>query len=174
MPLNRRDFLKQTGAQAGLLLTAPGLVAEKTAAAAIVRKRPDIVVIGAGAFGGWTSWYLRNMGADVTMVDMYGPGNSRSTSGDESRGIRSSYDDNYIWVQWARAAMRRWREIDDEWRRDLFFTTGDLIMRPAWDDHLKLTTASWKYYHIPHEVLSIDEVNKRWPQIRTEGLTHAI
>lgn len=175
MTINRRDFLKTGGAQAGLLLTAPGLFAEEVSAApAIVGQRPDIVVVGAGAFGGWSSWYLRQMGANVTMVDMYGPGNSRSTSGDESRGVRSSYEDNHLWVLWAREAMVRWYRFNESWKRDLYFTTGDLIMRPTWDDHLKLTKESWDWYHIPHEVLNVDEVKKRWPQIRTEGLEFAI
>ena len=41
---------------------------------------PDVIVIGAGAFGGWTAFYLRQMGAAVTLVDAYGPGNVRATS----------------------------------------------------------------------------------------------
>jgi glycine/D-amino acid oxidase-like deaminating enzyme len=56
-------------------------------------KSPDIAVIGAGAFGGWTAYHLQKMGARVTLIDTWGPGNSRSTSGEETRGVRSSYGD---------------------------------------------------------------------------------
>ena len=48
----------------------------------------DVLVIGSGVFGVWTAYYLANAGASVTLVDAYGPGNSRSSSGDESRILR--------------------------------------------------------------------------------------
>src|SRR5258705_8582146 len=41
--------------------------------------KPHIAVIGAGAFGGWTALYLLRGGARVTLVDAWGPGNSRSS-----------------------------------------------------------------------------------------------
>ena len=52
--------------------------------------KPHIVVIGAGAFGGWTALYLLRSGARVTLVDAWGPGNSRSSSGGETRVIRGA------------------------------------------------------------------------------------
>ena len=56
-------------------------------------RRPTSSWSARGAWGGWTALNLRQMGAKVTIVDAYGPGNARSTSGDESRGVRSSYGD---------------------------------------------------------------------------------
>ena len=53
---------------------------------------PHIVVVGAGAFGGWTDLSLLRKRARVTLVDAWGPGNSRSSSGDETRLIRTLYD----------------------------------------------------------------------------------
>src|SRR5208282_1095445 len=35
--------------------------------------KPHIVVIGAGAFGGWTALYLLRGGAEVTLLDAWGP-----------------------------------------------------------------------------------------------------
>jgi len=37
---------------------------------------PEVVVIGAGTFGVWTAYHLVQMGAKVTLLDAYGPGNS--------------------------------------------------------------------------------------------------
>ena len=54
--------------------------------------KPHIAVIGAGAFGGWTALHLLRAGAKVTLLDAWGPGNSRASSGGESRVIRHSYD----------------------------------------------------------------------------------
>ena len=166
--VDRRDFLKIAGVGAGALLTgcasAPGFLRSGRASS-------SVVVVGAGAFGGWTALNLQRMGARVTLVDMFGPGNSRSTSGDETRGVRSSYGDRphgELWMQWARLAAQRWREWDAEYAKPLkmqvFFTTGDVILRPDWEPFLTQTKAWWEKNRIPYEELSLDEVAKRWPQ----------
>src|SRR6476661_4236535 len=51
---------------------------------------PRVVVIGAGAFGGWTALELRRRGARVTLIDAWGPGNARASSGGETRFFRST------------------------------------------------------------------------------------
>ena len=38
-------------------------------------------------FGAWTAYKLRQDGASVLLLDAYGPGNSRSSSGGETRVI---------------------------------------------------------------------------------------
>ena len=105
---------------------------------------PDIVVIGAGAWGSLTALNLRKMGAKVTIVDAYGPGNARSTSGDETRGVRSSYGDKPGAARRALDAVgaRSDEEVGSrsttsgarEFRLNLFHVTGDLIMRTEWDN----------------------------------------
>jgi len=138
---------------------------------------PDVVVVGAGAFGGWTAWYLRRAGARVTLVDMLGPGNSRSTSGDETRGVRSSYAERVSWIRWANEAAARWRSWDEQWADRtgirLFFQAGDVILRPAMDGWLRQTLDNWQLLGVPHERITPDEVRYRWPQISVEGMTEA-
>ena len=59
-PFNRRRFLKTASSGAGALaLGADRLFASQGAAA---NATAEIVVVGAGAFGGWTALYLREMG----------------------------------------------------------------------------------------------------------------
>ena len=118
------------------------------------------------------------MGARVTLVDMFGPGNSRSTSGDETRGVRTSYGDRphgELWMQWANVAIDRWKQWDAEYskplRMRLFFTTGDIILRSDWEPFLVQTRAWWQKNGIPHETLTLDEVRKPWPQIDTKHIT---
>src|SRR5882672_5531227 len=48
----------------------------------------DVAVIGAGVFGAWTAYRLQQTGQRVVLIDAYGAGNSRSSSGGESRIIR--------------------------------------------------------------------------------------
>ena len=110
--LDRREFLKVAGSSAGALLAGCARGVAPLAGQAAPLASANIVVVGAGAFGGWTALNLQRMGARVTLVDMYGPGNSRSTSGDETRGVRTSYGDRphgELWMQWAARAITRWR-----------------------------------------------------------------
>jgi glycine/D-amino acid oxidase-like deaminating enzyme len=187
--LRRRDFLKAAGAGAGiLLLRAGGAAAEPTPlpeprrSAAVLPNgpSPDIVVIGAGIWGSFTAYHLRRMGAKVTLVDAYGPGNARSTSGDETRGVRSSYGDRpgtlgELWMMWARESMKRWIAFDDEWGRDLrlnlFHVTGDLILRDDWDNFQLRCKLWWDRHKIPYSVLSPDDVRKSFPVISTDDIT---
>src|SRR5262249_5289384 len=152
-PVARRDFLKVAGASAGAFLVGgaslgkPRITPAPRVPFGRAGESPDIVVVGAGAWGGWTALNLRKMGAKVTIVDAYGAGNARSTSGDETRGVRSSYGDRpgelgEVWMLWAREAMKKWIAFDDEWGRELrlnlFHVTGDLIMRAHGDNfHLR-------------------------------------
>jgi sarcosine oxidase len=174
--LDRREFLKIAGVTTGALLTgcatAPGILRGG-------RSSSNIVVIGAGAFGGWTALNLQRMGARVTLVDMLGPGNSRATSGDEQRGVRTSYGDRVDfgeqWMKWANLAIQRWKEWDAEYakalRMQVFFTTGDLFMRADWEPSMVRTRDWWVKNGIPHETLPVDEVKKRWPAIQVNDIT---
>jgi glycine/D-amino acid oxidase-like deaminating enzyme len=188
--LPRRDFLRMAGAGAGLLLAggcAPPVAFSAAPARGIERGRGTakssmhVVVVGAGAWGGWTAYHLRSRGVRVTLIDAYGPGNSKATSGDETRGIRSSYGDRAVgdlWTPWARSAISRWRLFEEEWgpafRTKFFHHTGDVIMRTATEPFITKTVELWKANNVPHEVLTGDEARKRWPVIKADDITIAI
>ena len=184
MGLGRRDFLKHVAAaQAGLALGAPAAAAGQTPQSpAVARAAGDVIVVGAGAFGGWTALYLARLGAKVTLVDAYGPGNSRSTSGDETRGVRTSYGDRgpwaELWMRWANDAITRWAAFDAEWGRAmkvrLFFNTGDLIFRARPEPFTERTQELWKKLGIPFEVLTIEDVARTYPAIDLTGITVAL
>lgn len=187
----RRDFLRVASVGASALWVA-GCASNNTFASAkpvagLVRNPSrdkgvgHVVVIGAGAWGGWTSYHLRQMGAQVTLIDAYGPGNSRSTSGDETRGIRSSYGDRAsgeLWTPWARSAIERWNLFEKEWgpvfRTKFFHQTGDVIMRATEEPFITKTIELWKANHVAHEVMNGDECRKRWPMIKSDDITVAI
>lgn len=187
--LARRDFLKVAGG-AGVLLAAgcaPPVAFSSAPARGIAGGRgrakssTHVVVIGAGAWGGWTAYHLRARGIRVTLIDAYGPGNSKATSGDETRGIRSSYGDRAsgeLWTPWARTAIARWRLFEEEWgpvfRTKFFHPTGDVIMRVTEEPFIKKTLELWAANNVPHEKLTGDEARKRWPVIKADDITVAI
>jgi sarcosine oxidase len=174
MSVNRRSFLKSVVAAHGAALG--------TAAARQTRKPADVIVVGAGAFGGWTAYHLRQLGARVRLVDAYGPGNSRATSGDETRGVRSSYGDRGIhaelWTTWANRAIDRWTRFDEEWGRQmkvrLFFHTGDFVFRSAPEVFTDRTQEVWKKLRIPFEVTKVEDVAREYPQFDLSNITLAL
>lgn len=85
-----------------------------------------IAVVGAGAFGGWTALWLLWSGFRVTLIDAWGPGNSRASSGDETRVIRSTYGANETYFNLNVRAISLWREQQQRWNKSLFFNSGVL------------------------------------------------
>jgi glycine/D-amino acid oxidase-like deaminating enzyme len=189
--VDRRQFVTHTAAELAALAVAGCAARRSRRSEPIVFSAPppapppsgrterfDIAVIGAGAFGGWTALHLRQRGMNVVLVDQYGPGNSRATSGDETRGVRSSYGDRghgRLWMRWARRAMERWRQFDDEQRDHiggrLFFPTGDIICREEDELFTTRTLEWWRAEGIPHEVVPVDDARRRWPVVNFEGIT---
>jgi sarcosine oxidase len=169
--VNRRSFLKATGGG----LTLPSLLAsgsaQAVARAAVVS---DVVVVGAGAFGGWTALYLREMGLSVTMVDQYGPGNARATSGGESRQIRAGYGDREIYTRWVLQAFDRWAAREAEWGKKLLFRTGQLSLAREWTKTLTDTKTVFDKLRVEYEIVRHDDLVRRYPQMNTDGIDFAM
>ena len=51
----------------------------------------DLVVVGAGVMGAWVALEARRDGRRTTLIDAFGAGHPRATSGDETRIIRASH-----------------------------------------------------------------------------------
>jgi glycine/D-amino acid oxidase-like deaminating enzyme len=126
---------------------------------------PHIVVVGAGAFGGWTALELRRCGARVTLVDAWGPGNARASSGGETRVIRATYGSRTVYTKMAVRALDLWRAHDARWQREFFRTTGALWMFGADDSFGRASVATLRAMRIPIEELTAQEAAKRFPQI---------
>ena len=127
----------------------------------------DVAVIGAGAFGAWTALHLAEAGLRVTLVDMFGAGNDRSSSGGESRNIRAAYASNAFYTRWARQAWSRWLEREAEFGVRLVYPCGSLRGGTA----VELAEQSRIFTEIgaPWEQLRPDEVAYRWPQVSPAG-----
>jgi len=140
-----------------------------------MQPKSHVAVIGAGAFGGWTALYLLRRGARVTLLDAWGPGNSRSSSGGETRIIRGTYGPSQPYTKMAAHALRLWKEHETRWGSQLFHRTGVLWMATSSDDHFERASLPMlREAGIAYEELSGREVGKRWPQINVEDVRWAI
>jgi len=92
------------------------------------QKKYDVAVIGAGVFGAWTAWHLAKRGKRVALVEAYGLGHSRASSGGETRIIRMGYGADELYTRLAKRSLEQWKDFFAATRQPLFLETGVLWM----------------------------------------------
>jgi len=157
--MDRRRFLAATAA-----------ITAAAEAPALGANLPDIVVVGAGAFGGWTALVLRERGYRVTLLDAYGVGNSRASSGDESRHLRAGYDGRGIYSEWAFRAMTEWKAREKEFGKAMMVPAPRLQMAASMTKGLAEQRAIFDRLKIPYEIAGQDELRRRYPQINFDDI----
>jgi sarcosine oxidase len=136
--------------------------------------KAHIAVVGAGAFGGWTALHLARSGARVTLLDGWGPGNPRASSGGESRIIRASYGKNHTFAEMAVRALQLWQKEQQRWGRQVFYKTGVLWMAGGDDAYERDSLALLREIGRQCQELGRSELLPRYPQINLEGVRWAI
>ncbi len=140
-----------------------------------MKAKPHIAVIGAGAFGGWTALHLLERGARVTLLDAWGPGNSRASSGGETRVMRGTYGPDQPYTEMAATSFEALAKYECRWHRQFLHRTGVLWMAPQNDDVFERgSIKSLRQSKIKFQELSAAQLKKRWPQINFEGIEWAI
>ncbi|MGA7632463.1 MAG: FAD-dependent oxidoreductase, partial [Terriglobales bacterium] len=136
--------------------------------------RPHIAVVGAGAFGGWAALYLLRGGARVTLMDAWGPGNSRASSGGETRIMRGAYGPNQPYTKLAARALELWKQHEVEWKRQFFFPIGVLWMVEGDGAFERGSLPLLKDAGFSYEELGVKKLARRWPQISCENVEWGI
>jgi monomeric sarcosine oxidase len=135
----------------------------------------DVAVVGAGVFGAWTALNLARRGKHVLLVEAYGPGHSRSSSGDESRIIRMGYGADEIYTQWSQRSLVQWKELFAPTHKEaLFRKTGVLWLAEAGNSQLQATKEVLRRNGVGFEELERDAIERRYPQINLEGIASGI
>lgn len=136
--------------------------------------QPDVIVIGAGAFGGWTALHLLDRGARVTLLDAWDPGHPRGTSSGESRVIRYGYGRKPIYTEWAWRALVEWRRREQEWRTPLLVRSGALFAYAEESDYSRACDAALAKLNIPVQRFDAAELRRRYPQIALHGISFGV
>ncbi len=137
------------------------------------RQRPGhVVVVGAGAFGGWTALHLLRRGVRVTLLDAWGPGNSRASSGGETRVIRATYGPHRIYSEMVVRALEIWKASEVAWNRQLFVPTGALWMSDGQDDYVRQAAPILRDLGLGCEEMDGAGIARRFPQIHADDLAY--
>jgi glycine/D-amino acid oxidase-like deaminating enzyme len=129
-----------------------------------------VAVVGAGAFGGWTALHLRRAGARVTLLDAWGAGNARSSSGGETRIIRGIYGGNRRYVELTARALALWWEHEERWSCRLYRRTGALWMFARDDTYARATLPVLREVGLEVAEFSPSDAARRYPQIDFTGV----
>jgi sarcosine oxidase len=127
------------------------------------------VVVGAGAFGSFTALALRRSGAEVTLVDTWGPGNARASSGGETRIIRGVYADR-VYVEMVARAFELWAAHERQCRRTFYHRLGALWMSNTEKTFVRSTIPLLREAGFPFQELTPKEAAARYPQVSFEGI----
>jgi glycine/D-amino acid oxidase-like deaminating enzyme len=133
--------------------------------AAFGRFADHVVVVGAGAFGGWTALALLRAGMRVTLVDAWGAGNARASSGGETRVIRGVYNGVALYSEMVARAFVLWREAEQQWKRQVLFRTGALWMCETDDSYVRRSIEPMKSVGLSVDQMTPAEAAKRYPQM---------
>jgi glycine/D-amino acid oxidase-like deaminating enzyme len=161
MPVSRRTFLRYAGALPVAALGVPDLFGSN---------KLRVAVVGAGAFGGWTALHLRRLGADVTLLDAWGPGNTLSSSGGKTRVIRAIYGPDRIYAQMVRRSFTLWEELDAADPEQLYVPTGVLWIMRSDDAYVRSALPILRDLGFAVDALPVADAAKRYPQIDFRGV----
>jgi glycine/D-amino acid oxidase-like deaminating enzyme len=128
----------------------------------------DLVVVGAGAMGAWTARLAQRGGRRTTLIDAYGAGHPRATSGGETRIVRSSHGEDELYTRWSRAAREAWIALGDELGEQFFVQSGCLWFGRREDGFEAASATTLERLGIPVERLRASDVRERWPHIAIE------
>lgn len=129
-------------------------------------KSYDVIVCGLGAMGSAAAWQLACRGRRVLGLDRFEPPHRQGSSHGGTRIIREAYFEHPLYVPLVQRAAEIWEEIGERTGRSLTRRTGGLMLGPADGPVAGGAHRSAERHGLPFEVLSADEVRRRFPAFR--------
>jgi sarcosine oxidase subunit beta len=136
-----------------------------------MKKTADIVIIGAGIIGVSIAYYLGKMGAKNVVVlekDHICEGSTALCAG----GIRRQYTSD-IAMQFAQKSFEVFQNFKEEFDVDpQFHPVGYLFLATSLEewDIFQQNVAFQNKYNVPSQILTQEEIGKRWPYLNTEDV----
>jgi sarcosine oxidase len=126
----------------------------------------SVIIAGLGAMGSAAAFHLAQRGAKVIGLDKFAPPHPFGSSHGQSRIIREAYFEHPAYVPLVQRAYELWRELEAVVGEPLLRITGGLMVGEPESELVTGALRSAQLHGLAHEVLSADEVQRRFPVFR--------
>jgi len=123
----------------------------------------SVIVAGLGAMGSAAAFHLARRGAKVLGLDKFVPPHPFGSSHGQSRIIREAYFEHPAYVPLVQRAYELWRELEEMTGERLLGITGGLMIGEPEGELVAGALRSARLHGLAHEVLTADEVRRRFP-----------
>lgn len=134
----------------------------------------DVIVVGLGGMGSAAAWQLARRGQRVLGLERFDIPHAMGSSHGVTRIIRLPYYEDPAYVPLLRRAYELWREAEAATGERLLVLTGSIDAGPEDGELFQGALTSARMHGLPHEVLTGDEANARFPGYRLPSNTRAV
>jgi len=134
----------------------------------------DVVVCGLGVMGSATLRELARRGLRVLGIDRFAPGHDRGSSHGETRVIRLDYFEHPSYVPLLRRTYELWHELEQSSAQKLIHITGIVEIGAPDGELITGVLASIKQHSLRHELLSADDLMRRFPAFHVPSQYQAV
>src|SRR6202161_4270783 len=124
----------------------------------------DVIVIGIGAMGASTCFHLAKRGIRVLGLEQFDIPHTNGSSHGYSRMIRKAYFEHPNYVPLLHRAYALWDELEAISHRRLLHRVGGVFIGPRDKTLVAGALAAARLHHLPHELITADELRRRWGQ----------
>ncbi len=129
-------------------------------------ERFDAIVLGLGGMGSASAFHLARRGWRVLGLERFDVLHSYGSSHGVNRIIRLAYSEHPSYVPLLLRAYELWRELENLHGGQLLYTTGSLEGGLPEGQVFAGAKHAAELHHLRHDVLSGQEINRRWPAFR--------
>ncbi len=119
--------------------------------------------------GSSAAFHLAQRGAHILGLDRFTPPHSSGSSHGQTRIIREAYFEHPDYVPLIQRAYELWADLACAANEELLLPTGGLMIGPPDGVVVSGARRSAEAHNLPHEVLTAEEVRRRFPGLCPEG-----
>ncbi len=134
-----------------------------TTATETVDTHADVIVVGVGGMGSAATYHLAKRGLDVIGLERYDVPHSQGSSHGITRIIRLPQYEDPAYVPLVQRAMDLWQDLDDGWNAPLLHQVGSVDFSHPEGSLASDSKTSCDVHDIPHEVLTGEDLSRRFP-----------
>lgn len=134
----------------------------------------DVIVIGLGGVGSATVAALAADGYRVIGVDQFSPPHQRGSSHGQTRVIRKAYFEHPDYVPMLLRAYDRWKQLEADSGKQLYFPVGLLQIGPIDGDVLAGVRRSAVEHSLDVQYMTMQEAQSHYPGIQGDPTWSAI